>query len=179
MKKLLALIALALALFLGGGAYSYHVLAPLEAETDRAWAAADAAITARAAAAPELIAFIHSYTSRGQEAFRAAEDAQKRLAAAQTPAARMAASDALSSALGQILAAGSRYRSIVGHPRYYALTTSLAAAENTLAVARRDYNNAAERYNGAFHSAPQRFYGRMLGFRNAPYFKTPRMNETK
>ena len=110
MKKLLALIALALALFLGGGAYSYHVLAPLEAETDRAWAAADAAITARAAAAPELIAFIHSYTSRGQEAFRAAEDAQKRLAAAQTPAARMAASDALSSALGQLLAAGSRYR---------------------------------------------------------------------
>ncbi len=175
MKKLLFILLAAMLLAAGGGWHARQTLAPLREAADAAWTDADGAIRKRAELVPALIAEVERYTSEEQAAVRAAEAARRQVTDGQTPEARMAASDALSSALGRLLLAADRYRGLRASPAYRRLLTDLAAADNTLAVARQGYNEAAQRYNSALRAFPQNFYSGLLGFEPAPYFKVTRL----
>ncbi len=171
MKKLMLLLLLAAAVLAGGALWTESTLAPLEDAANRRWTAADGAIRRRAALAGPIAAFVTAYTSKEQKAVRETLAAQKALEEAKGPAARMKASDELSSALGRLLNGADRYRAITAHPAYRELMTGLMAAENAIAVTRRDYNDAAQQYNGARSAFPASLYASWLGFEEAPYFR--------
>lgn len=175
MKKLLCIVLAAVLLAAGGGWYARQTLAPLREAADAAWTDADGAIRKRAELVPALLAEVRRYTSEEETAAQAVEAARRQVLAGGTPEARMAASDALSSALGRLLLAADRYRGLGASPAYRQLLTDLAAADNALAVARQGYNEAAQRYNGALRSFPCRLYSGLLGFSPAPYFKVTRL----
>lgn len=174
MKRLLCILLAAALLAAGGGWYARQTLAPLRAGTETAWTDADGAIRKRAALVPALLAEVRRYTSEEEAAAQAVEAARRQALEGGTPEARMAASDALSSALGRLLMAADRYRGLGASPAYRRLLTDLAAADNALAVARQGYNEAAQRYNSALRAFPQNLYGGLLGFAPAPYFKVTR-----
>ncbi len=170
MKKLLILL-LALVLGAGGAVWTDSRLSKLSDRVDAAWVETDEAMARRAAVVPRVIALVNRYTSREQALVRAAEQAQKALEEADTPAARMSASDSLSSALGRLLMAADQYRTLKTNPAYRQCQTDLMAAENELTISRRDYNNAAQVYNVALRAFPGSLYGEFLGYEEAPYFK--------
>lgn len=51
------------------------------------------------------------------------------------------------------------------------LQDELAGTENRLAVARKDYNDAAQAYNAKLKSVPTVFVARLMGFTERSYFK--------
>lgn len=109
MKKWMLLILLLFVVLAGSVIWTEQTLSPLRAQTETAWEAADAAILRRAELVPALTAQTGRYTSEGQDAARAAEEARQRILDASSREARMAAHDELSSALGRLLLAADAY----------------------------------------------------------------------
>lgn len=179
MKKWMLFILLLFAVLAGSVIWTEQTLSPLRAQTETAWEAADAAILRRAELVPALTAQTGRYTSEGQDAARAAEEARQRILDASSREARMAAHDDLSSALGRFLLAADAHGGPGQDARYRESRMDLAAADNALAVARQAYNESARQYNKALQTFPGSSLGQILGFRPVPYFRVFRPGETE
>lgn len=179
MKKWMLLILLLFAVLVGSVIWTEQTLSPLRAQTETAWEAADAAILRRAELVPALTAQTGRYTSEGQDAARAAEEARQRILDASSREARMAAHDDLSSALGRLLLATEPVGGPGQDARYRESRMDLAAADNALAVARQAYNESARQYNKALQTFPGSSLGQILGFPPVPYFRVFRPGETE
>jgi LemA protein len=64
------------------------------------------------------------------------------------------AQDRLSGVLGRLLVANERYPELKSNENFLALQSQLEGTENRIAVARRDYNNAALAYNTTLVTFP-------------------------
>ena len=76
----------------------------------------------------------------------------------------------LSSALSRLLVVVERYPDLKANANFRDLQAQLEGTENRIAVARRDFNNAAQSYNTAIKSFPAVLYSGALGFHPRPYF---------
>jgi LemA protein len=76
----------------------------------------------------------------------------------------------LSSALSRLLVVAENYPNLKATTNFRDLQAQLEGTENRIAVARRDFNEAAQAYNTAVKSFPAVFYARLFGFNPKPYF---------
>ena len=84
----------------------------------------------------------------------------------------------LSSALSRLLVVSERYPDLKANSNFRDLQAQLEGTENRIAVARRDFNEAAQGYNTAVKSFPAVFYAGMFGFHPKPYFNAQPGAET-
>ena len=84
----------------------------------------------------------------------------------------------LSSALSRLLVVSERYPDLKANSNFRDLQAQLEGTENRIAVARRDFNEAAQLYNTAIKSFPAVFYAGMFGFHPKPYFNAQPGAET-
>jgi LemA protein len=76
----------------------------------------------------------------------------------------------LSSALSRLLVVVERYPDLKANANFRDLQAQLEGTENRIAVARRDFNEAAQAYNTAIKSFPAVLYAGAFGFHPRPYF---------
>jgi LemA protein len=81
------------------------------------------------------------------------------------------AQNALTGTLGRLLAVSENYPQLRANNNFRDLQAQIEGTENRIAVARRDFNNTAQRYNAQVRTFPTVIYAGWFGFQGKPYFQ--------
>ena len=82
------------------------------------------------------------------------------------------AQNALTGTLGRLLAVSERYPELKTNGNFRDLQAQIEGTENRISVARRDFNNTAQKYNAQVRSFPTVIYAGWFGFQPKPYFQS-------
>ena len=82
-----------------------------------------------------------------------------------------AAQDQMSSALSRLLVTVEQYPDLKANQNYLDLQSQLESCENSIANARREFNETAREYNTAVRRFPGNIIAGMFGFEKKPYFE--------
>lgn len=121
---------------------------------DNAWQTIDAQLQRRADLIPNLVETVKGYAAHESVTLTAITDARAAMAAAKTPDAKMAASDALSSALHHLFAVAEAYPELKANANFQQLQSDLTDTENKISYARQSYNDCVMSFNNAIETFP-------------------------
>ena len=83
-----------------------------------------------------------------------------------------AAQGQLSTALGRLLMVVENYPNLKAHQNFLELQATLEGTERRIAVARKDFNDAAQTFNTYIRRFPQTLLAGMFGFSQKGYFQS-------
>ena len=95
------------------------------------------------------------------------------MAGAKTPADKIAAGNAESSALSRLLVVVENYPQLKSNETFTRLMDELSGTENRLATERMRYNERVQAYNTLRRQFPSNITAKMFGFKEYPYFEAP------
>ena len=137
-----------------------------------AWAQVDNGIQRRADLIPNLVNTVKGYAAHEQKVLGDLAAARAQLAGARNPAERIAANTQLDGALSRLLVVVENYPNLKADQQFLRLQDELAGTENRIAVERRRYNEAVQRYNTLIQLFPNSLVASFSGFqREDAYFK--------
>lgn len=174
MKKgtiILIAVVVVIALAAMWGIGGYNSLVSARESVDNQLAAIDTQLQRRNDLIPNIVNTVKGYTNHESEVLGAVSDARARLAGATTPRETAQADSELTSALSRLLMIVENYPELKADTQFTALTDELAGTENRIAVARKDYNDAAKTYNTMIKTFPKVIFASMFGFEKADYFE--------
>ena len=176
MKALLVVAGiLVVAVLLFGGKFVgvRNELVTQRESVNGAWAQVENALQRRADLIPNLVETVKGFAKQEKEVFASIANARAALGGARTPQETIAANDQLSSALSRLLVVVENYPQLRSSENFQRLMDELAGTENRIAVERRKYNDAVQRYNTSIELFPNNIVASLSGFsRNEAYFKT-------
>lgn len=121
---------------------------------------------------PNLVATVKGISDHEQSVIDSVTKARAQMAGAQTPAEKIAADGQVSSALSRLLVVVENYPNIKANENFLHLQDDLSGTENRIAIARRRYNEAVQKYNTDRELFPKNIAASMFGFqREDAYFK--------
>jgi LemA protein len=167
-------ILLVAGLLFGGKAASVNneLVAQREAVT-AAWAQVDVALQRRADLIPNLVETVKGFAAQERAVLEEVAQARAALLAARTPGEKIAANQGLDTAIGRLLMVVENYPQLKSSENFLRLQDELAGSENRIAVERRKYNEAVQRYNTTLGLFPNNLFAGLLGFqRSDEYFRT-------
>ncbi len=174
-----ALIIVLVVLLLGGLMFgSKYVSVRNDLVTQReaiggAWAQVDVVLQRRADLIPNLVETVKGYAAHEKQTIEAVANARAALGGARSPQEKIQANEQLGSALSRLLVVVENYPNLKANENFQRLMDELSGAENRIAVERRKYNEAVQRYNTSIELFPNNLIAGMSGFaRNDAYFKT-------
>jgi LemA protein len=92
---------------------------------------------------------------------------------AHTPEESNSANNQVQGAIGRLLLLQENYPQLKSDAQFMRLQDELAGAENRIAIARKDYNEAVQKYNTNIELFPKSIAASLFGYhRNDAYFKT-------
>src|SRR6201987_706998 len=176
----LAVVGGVIVLFLANG---YNALVRGSAEVDTKWAQVQTQYQRRADLIPNLVHTVEGAAnfekSTLTDVINARANATKvtiNAATAPTVPEQLRqfeqAQTALGSSLGRLLAVSENYPQLKANSNFRDLQAQIEGTENRIAVARRDFNNAAQAYNQQVRSFPTVIYAGWFGFQPKPYFQS-------
>ncbi len=137
------------------------------------WAQVDVALRRRADLIPNLVETVKGYAKHEQSAIEAVANARAALLSARTPQDAIKANNSLDSAIGRLLVIAENYPNLKANENFLRLQDELAGTENRIAVERRKYNEAVQRYNTNIELFPNNIAAALFGFqRDNDYFRT-------
>jgi len=155
------LIVVAALLLTGCG---YNRLQQLEEAVFRAWSNVESTLQRRADLIPNLVEVVRGYAVHEKQTLEAILRARSAAAAVRISTDKLsdpaslqrlqAAQAALASNLNRLLLIAERYPELKASDSFLDLQTQLEGTENRIAVARRRYNQAVERFNAAIRKFP-------------------------
>ena len=175
----LVIVVLVVGLSLAG---TYNRLVTYGQEVDKQWSQVENQYQRRADLVPNLVATVQGAAQFEKSTLEAVTQARASVGRAQiTPGkapddpAQLAqyeqAQAALGGALQRLLLVVEKYPELKANANFQSLQAQLEGTENRIAVARMDYNKAAQDYNTARLRFPTNLMASMLGFKEKPYFK--------
>lgn len=137
-----------------------------------AWAQVENQFQRRADLIPNLVETVKGYAQQERETLTAVIEARAKATSIQVDARTVddpqklqqfqQAQDQLSGALSRLMAVSERYPELKSNQNFLALQSQLEGTENRIAVARRDFIAAVERYNTEIRTFPGRIWHTVL-----------------
>lgn len=150
---------------------SYNGLISLEESTNTAYSDIQVQLQRRMDLVPNLVNTVKGYAAHETEVFTAVSDARAKLAGAGTVEEASEANEELSSALSRLIAISESYPELKSNENFLSLQDELAGTENRIGVARKDYNDAVQKYNVKIRSFPTNIFANMFGFEKKQQFE--------
>ena len=159
---------------------SYNGLVTKEEGLDSAWSNVETQYQRRADLIPNLVNTVKCDAAHESETLGAVTEARARatsinLSASDLTPERLAAFQQaqadVRSALGRLIAVAENYPDLKANQNFLELQAQLEGTENRIAVARKDFNAAAQRYNVAVRRFPSNLIAGLFGFEKKPYFE--------
>ena len=159
---------------------SYNGLVTKEEGLDSAWSNVETQYQRRADLIPNLVNTVKGYAAHESETLGAVTEARARatsinLSASDLTPERLAAFQQaqadVRSALGRLIAVAENYPDLKANQNFLELQAQLEGTEDRIAVARKDFNAAAQRYNVAVRRFPSNLIAGLFGFEKKPYFE--------
>jgi LemA protein len=151
--------------------FTYNRLVALSQAWKRAFADIDVQLKQRHDLIPNLVETVKGYAAHESGVFTKVTEARATAMRATGVAEKSAAENALSGALGNLLAVAENYPQLKANENFRQLQDELADLENKIAAARRFLNNAVAEYNGAIQQFPAVLFAGAFGFTPATMFE--------
>ena len=149
----------------------YNSLVTGEEKVDGAWAQVENQLQRRFDLIPNLVNTVKGYANHEEEVFTQIANARTEYGNASTVEDAATANDDLSSALSRLLVIVENYPELKADVQFTRLMDELAGTENRLAVARKDYNDTVQTFNGDVRRFPGNLIAGMFGFEKKDYFE--------
>jgi LemA protein len=149
-----------------------NTIPTLDEQVKSAWAQVENQYQRRADLIPNLVETVKGYAAQEKETLTAVTEARAKVGSMQLgrdvvddPEALAKFEQAqgqLSSALSRLMVVVERYPDLKSNQNFLALQSQLEGTENRIAVARRDFIQATERYNTEIRTFPGRIWHSLL-----------------
>ena len=136
-----------------------------------AWSGIDAQLKRRTDLIPNLVETVKGYASHERTTFDELTRLRTTGQAAATPADRAQAEQAVSAALGRVMAVAEAYPDLKASANFQQLQQDLSSIEDEIQLARRYYNGAVRNFNVTIEQVPSNIIASMGGFRPASFFE--------
>lgn len=149
----------------------YNGLIEQQEQVDRGLADIHTQLQRRADLIPNLVQAVSGYMEHEQNIIDSVTASRERLLNTGSISELAEADSALTQALSNLFVVVENYPELKSNENIIQLQDELAGTENRIAVARRDYNALAERFNTSIQKFPAVLMARMLGLQRAEYFQ--------
>lgn len=156
---------------------SYNSLVSSNENVNGKWAQIDTQLARRYDLIPNLVETVKGISNQEKAVFTAIADARSHYAGATTPEARVGAANEVESSLARLLVITENYPVLTSSVSYQNLMVQLEGTENRIAVARKDYNDAVQSFDGKIKTFPTNLLAGMFGFQARTYFEAT--NDTR
>lgn len=143
-----------------------------EEQAKAAWSQVLNQYQRRAELIPNLVETVKGFAAQEEKVLKEVVEARSKATSIQVPADILTnpkafeqfqkAQNALSSALGRLIAVSERYPDLKSSQNFLTLQTQLEGTENRIAVARRDYIQAVRAYNTELKTIPGRWWRSLM-----------------
>ena len=182
MKKGIAILIAVLAvigIIIGIISGSYNGLVNQQEEVENKQSVISVQLQRRADLIPNFVNTVKGYSDYEQKTYTAVTEARNAVAGAKTAGEQTKASEQLDSAISVwVNAVTEAYPDLKANENYKALQVELEGSENRIAVARKDYNDAAKAYNSSVRRFPKNIIAGMFGFEKVEYFEAQAGSES-
>ena len=180
MNKGLIVVLAILALAVVWGVGIYNGLVSKQENVEKAVGNVQTAYQKRADLIPNLVATVKNYAEYEASTLEAVVAARAKATSTTLDAnnlteenmkAFQAAQDQMSSALSRLLVTVEKYPDLKANQNYLDLQSQLESCENSIANARREFNETARTYNTYLRKFPNSIIAGMFDFDKKPYFE--------
>jgi len=164
---------LAVPLLLASAGCGYNRIQQLDEQANGAQGQIEVQLQRRADLIPNLVNTVKGYAQHENDVFTQVAQARAGvLGAVQThdPQQMADANAQLTGALGRLIAVAEAYPQLKADQQFTRLMDELSGTENRIAVARGDYNTAAQEYNTYIRQFPQALTAKVTGAKSRNYF---------
>ncbi|HBA12405.1 MAG: LemA family protein [Bacteroidaceae bacterium] len=178
-KSIWILIAVVAVLILWGISVNNNMVA-MEESVSKAWSNVENVYQRRADLIPNLVNTVKGYAQHETSTFEAVVNARAKATGITVDPANMTAEQLreyqqaqndVGSALGRLIAISESYPDLKANQNFLELQSQLEGTENRIAVERRNFNEAASKFNTYVRKFPQSFIANMRNFEKKPYFE--------
>ena len=166
------LTVVAMCLWMASGC-SYNRFTASEEAIKAQWGQVENQLQRRSDLIPNLVETVKGFAQQEKDVIQSVTDARAKMAGATTPAERIAAANAESSALSRLLVVVENYPQLKSNETFARLMDELAGTENRLATERMRYNERLQEYNTLRRRFPSNITAKIFGFEEYPYFDAP------
>jgi LemA protein len=152
----------------------YNSIQRLDEQANQAKSQIEVQLQRRADLIPNLVNTVKGYATHEEQVFTQVAQARAGLLGAiqsHDPQQMADANAALTSGLGRLFAVAEAYPQLKANENFLRLQDELTGTENRIAVARGDYNQAAQQYNAYIRQFPQVMTAKVTGAKAKPYFE--------
>ena len=152
----------------------YNTIQTLDEQSNQTRSQIEVQLQRRADLIPNLVNTVKGYAAHEAEVFEEVARARSGLLGAvqsHDPQQMADANATMTGALGRLLAVSENYPQLKADQNFLRLQDELTGTENRIAVARGDYNQAAQQYNTYIRRFPQTITAKVIGAKAKPYFE--------
>lgn len=186
MKKSTIIILVVAVIAIVWGITGYNGLVGMDEGVQTKWADVETQYQRRADLIPNLVNTVKGYAAHESETLQAVVEARAKATSVNIDPSNMSAEqianfqkaqDGVSSALSRLLVTVEKYPDLKANENFKELQAQLEGTENRISVARRDYNEAARKYNTTLRSFPKNILAGMFSFEKKAYFEAQEGSE--
>ena len=181
MKKSIIIILAVVAILVIWAVSVYNGLVTMDENVTGQWANVETQYQRRADLIPNLVNTVKGYATHEKETLEGVVAARSQATQIKVDAEDLTpeklaeyqkAQGAVTSALGKLLAITENYPDLKANQNFLELQAQIEGTENRIAVARKEFNDAARHYNVAVRRFPANLVAGLFGFAQKPYFES-------
>ena len=162
------------------GVSGYNSLVGMDEEVNGRWANVETQYQRRSDLLPNLVSTVKGYAAHEKSTLEAVMAARSQATQVkidpsnckpQQLAAYQKAQGDVTTALGKLLAISENYPQLKANENFLELQSQLEGTENRINVARKDFNDAAKKFNMSIRRFPKSIIASMCGFEKRSYFE--------